>query len=332
MSDINKTVPELDALHREAVAWFQRLTSGQATIDDAEALKRWRDQSAAHSAALADASRAWSDVGPAGLSLRRRDSERANGLAYWRRRTMSRRAVLGGGLATAAAASYAVIDPPLGLWPSLSEFKADYRTATGRQLSVTVADDVSVQLNTQTSIAVQPPDGERARLELIAGEASFATAPEARRSLVVRAGDGRTVTSDGRFSIRNIRASESWVCVTCFGGDVRIEHKAGATALGPGQQIRYDATGLGRIATVDQESASAWQRGIVVFRATPLAEVVVEINRYRPGRIVLLNAALGRKLVNGRFRIDQMDEILARLELAFGAKSHVLAGGIVLLS
>jgi transmembrane sensor len=69
-----------------------------------------------------------------------------------------------------------------------------------------------------------------------------------------------------------------------------------------------------------------------VFRATPVAEVVEEINRYRPGRIILINAALGRKPVTGRFRIDKMDEILSRLELAVSARIQTLPGGIVLLS
>jgi transmembrane sensor len=333
MREANKQAPELDPLQREAVAWVQQLISGHATPDDAEALNRWRGQSAAHAAAFVEASRAWSDVGPAGLHLRQRGGEKANGLADWRRRTMNRRAVLGGGLATAAAAAYAVVYPPLGLWPSWSELNADYRTGTGEQRSVTFSGDVSIRMNTQTSIAIQPAEGEGDRIELITGEASFTTPPQARRALVVLAASGRTVANGARFDVRwtGGRAGTS-VCVTCFEGDIQVKHRIETAALAPGQQLRYDAQGLGRIIAVDPESASDWQRGIVVFRATPLAEVVEEINRYRPGRIVLINAALGKKQVNGRFRIDQMDEILSRLELAFSAKIQALPGGIVLLS
>jgi transmembrane sensor len=333
MNKPNNHVPELDPLQREAVAWVQQLISGQATPDDAAALQRWRGQSAAHAAAFVDASRAWSDVGPAGLRLRQLGGEMANGLAHWRRRKMSRRAVLGGGLATAAATAYAFVHPPLDLWPSLSELNADYRTGTGEQRSVTFADNVSIRMNTQTSIAIQPAEGEDDRIELIAGEASFATPPQARRSLVVLAATGRTITSGAQFDVRHMSGrTGTLVCVTCFEGDLRVEHRIEAAALGPGQQLFYDEKGLGRIIAVDPESASDWQRGIVVFRATPLAEVVEEINRYRPGRIVLMNATLGKKQVNGRFRIDQMDDILSRLELAFSVKIRTLPGGIVLLS
>ncbi len=333
MSKENQQVPELDPLQREAVAWVQQLISGHATPDDAAALKRWRGQSAAHAAAFAEASRAWSDVGPAGLRLRQRGGEMDSGLAYWRRRTMNRRAVLGGGLATAAAAAYAVVHPPFDLWPSLSELNADYRTGIGEQRSVKFADDVSIRMNTQTSIAIQPAEGERDRIELIAGEASFTMPVQARRSLAVLAAAGTTVANGARFDLRRTsgRAGTS-VCLTCLEGSVRVEHGIETAALGPGQQLSYDARGLSRAIAVDPESASDWQRGIVVFRSTPLAEVVEEINRYRPGRIILINAALGTKQVSGRFRIDQMDEILSRLELAFSARIQALPGGIVLLS
>jgi transmembrane sensor len=332
MNEVSNPVTGLDPIRGEAVAWIQKLISGQATPDDADALQRWRSQSAAHAAAFAEASRAWQDVGPAGSSLRQRGGEMARGLAYWRRRTMSRRVVLGGGLATAAAAAYGVIHPPLGLWPSLSELNADYRTATGEQRKVTFAGDVSIQMNTQTSIAVQPPDGERDRVELVAGEASFTTALQPRRTLAVLAANGKTIASGARFDVRHMRDANRSVCVTCFDGDVRIEHPTDAMTLGPGQQVSYDASGAGGVTSIDPESASAWQRGIVVFRATPLAEVVDEINRYRPGRIVLINAALGSKTVSGRFRIDQMGEILTRLEQAFNARMRALPGGVVLLS
>jgi transmembrane sensor len=331
MTKADNNAPELDPLQREAVGWVQRLVSGHATSEDVEELKLWRNRSAAHAAAFAEASRAWNDVGPAGRSLRSRGGELAL-LAPVRRPAVSRRLVLGGGLAAAAAFAYGMVRPPLDLWPSLSELNADYRTATGEQRSVTLAETVSVRMNTQTSIALQSSGGEGERIRLIAGEASFATAPGARRSLSVLAGDGTASTREAQFDVRHMARTEATVCVTCFDGSVRIEHPAGQIALGPGQQIRYDAKALSRVVDVDRESASDWQRGIVVFRSTPLLDVVEEINRYRPGRIILLSEALGRKPVNGRFRVDQMDEILLRLEQAFNAKVQTLPGGVVLLS
>jgi ferric-dicitrate binding protein FerR (iron transport regulator) len=77
---------------------------------------------------------------------------------------------------------------------------------------------------------------------------------------------------------------------------------------------------------------TAWQHGLLIFNMTPLADVVEELNRYRVGRIVLLNNAVGQRPVNGRFRIDQPDEALLQIERAFGVRGRSLPGGFVLLS
>ena len=43
---------EADALKRDARRWVRQLVSGEATTADAEALKRWRQQSPAHESAF----------------------------------------------------------------------------------------------------------------------------------------------------------------------------------------------------------------------------------------------------------------------------------------
>lgn len=326
--------PGLDPLRQQAVAWIQRMRSGEATADDAKALAAWCTQSEAHAVALAEARRVWSDIGPAGHFLRRHSNVTAVSLDQLakRRHLLGRRAFLGGGLAAAAAGSYAVVHPPFDLWPSFSELSADYRTATGEQRRIELDADVSVQLNTQSSIAIQVAAANTDRIQLIAGEASFVTSAHAQRSLMVLAADGVTIGSRARFDVRHMNvAGRASVCVTCLDGQVRIEKNADATTLMSGQQIRYDAAGFGRAVAIDSSIVSAWQRGIIVFRAAPLTEVIEEINRYRPGRIILVNRDLSQKPVSGRFRVDQMNEILNRLEQAFSAKIRTLPGGIVLL-
>ena len=59
------TGPELPLLTREAITWLLRLTSGQATIEDADAFKRWHAQSPDHAAAWSEAVRLWRTLGPA---------------------------------------------------------------------------------------------------------------------------------------------------------------------------------------------------------------------------------------------------------------------------
>lgn len=315
---------EIESLERESHRWVTQLISGEATVADAEALKQWRAQSPRHEAAFVAATRMWKDFGPA-------LKESAEPTWPVPQRRMSRRTMLGGaGAFATAAVGYALVSPPLGLWPSLGELGADYRTAIGEQRHLTLAGDVEVRMNSQTSIAVPTAAGEIDRITVIAGEASFAMPPNAVRPLIVRAGDGRTLATRARFAVRNLDAA---VCVTCLDGEIQVEQGAQATRVEAGRQLRYDRRdGLGPVVAIDPAEAMAWQEGILVFRLTPLAEVIVEINRYRPGKVILLNRELASKPVNGRFRIQRIDEVLVWIEQAFGARPRSLPGGVVVLS
>ena len=49
----------------EAIAWLLRLTSGEASVEDADTFKRWHAQSPDHAAAWSEAVRLWRALGPA---------------------------------------------------------------------------------------------------------------------------------------------------------------------------------------------------------------------------------------------------------------------------
>jgi transmembrane sensor len=314
-------------LKREARRQVAQLLSGEAMSSDFHAAERWRRQSPAHEAAFNEAVRLWKNFRPAVRGLIAQE-----GPPIWSPlpSQLGRRAILGGaGALAAAAVAYAVVDPPLGLWPSLAELRADYRTATGEQRHVVLPNEVSVRMNTQTSIAVPAVAEGSDKVTLIDGEASFTVPPGSARPLTVVAEAGRTIASRARFDVRNIGAR---VCVTCFEGEVRIEQGAQATIVGANQQLWYDRAGLGQAANINAAEVSAWQDGILIFRFIPLSDAITEINRYRPGHIILLNAELGGKTVNGRFKIQRIDEALVWIEQVLGATARSLPGGIVLLS
>lgn len=312
-------------LKGEARRLITHLVSGEARSADFEKAQRWRRQSPAHEAAFAEATRLWQDFGAAGRGLLEQE-----GPPVWSPPLANRRAVLASGSALAlAAAAYGVVNPPLGLWPSLEELRADYRTATGEQRHFTLADHVSVRMNTQTSIAIPTAAGEIDRIDLIAGEASFAMLSQSTRSLAVVADTGRTIASRARFDVRSFGVS---VCVTCFEGEVRIELRDDAVSIGPGRQVRYSREGIGAEAAINVEEAAAWRDGVLIFRNAPLSDVVAELNRYRRGRIILLSSALEQKSVNGRFNVERIDEILGWIAQVYGATPRFLPGGVVLLS
>jgi transmembrane sensor len=328
MIDSDKTNCALTPLEQEAHAWIRRLMSGEASAADAAALRRWCGRSPAHAAAFSEASQFWEAFGSAGESLRsdeRGSNEHRHPAAA--HALIGRRALLGGALA-ASAAGITIVRPPLGLWPSLSELRADFRTGAGEQRQIAVADGVSVEMNTRTSISIAAGDDSGA-VELIAGEASFKTPDRRSQSFTVIAAGGTTSTISARFDVRVAGTS---ACITCLADEVQVEHRGRTVALKPRQQVTYGENGLGNEVMIDPAIVSAWQQGLMIFHMTPLIDVIEELNRYRPGHIVLLNSELGRSPVNGRFRVDQPDEALAQIERAFGVRRRILPGGLVLLT
>lgn len=312
----------MERIEREALDWLVRFSSGEATEADLHAGKRWCDSDPAHAEAFRRATRMWEALGP----------DAFKGAAPVQRPVLarvSRRAFLGGGAAAAVAASaaYLVVQPPLGLWPSFSEITADYRTRTGERRTVALADDVSVEMNTQTSIAMRAQSEVGAGVELISGEAMISTAAE--KPVTVASGNGEAVGNRAKFNIRNDGRS---VCVTCVDGAVQVSAAGSTVALQPRQQVTYDRSGLGKAASVDPSVVTAWQDDLLIFHARPLRDVVTEINRYRSGKIIVTNSALGERLFSANFRIRNADHIVDQVQKLFGATVTSLPGGLILLS
>ncbi len=317
-----------DPLLDEAIAWIVRLKTDEPTRADVLEFERWRGQSAAHEEAFKRAARIHRNAGIVAGRLTAASGVPSMMRSPAGRRGMSRRLVLGGGLAAAAAAAYAVVQPPLGMWPSLQELSADYRTAKGEQRQVQVTADVSLDLNTQTSIALRSLQGQPT-VELISGEVLVSARRPTSESLIMLAAGGQIAAAKANFDARCL---DGVVSVTCLDGTVDVQHSGQSTRIGKGQQVAYTRAGIGTSASVDPAQVTAWQSGLLIFRDRPLASVVDEVNRYRPGKIVVVTAELRQRAVNGDFEIRKLDSFVTQVEQLFGAHATSLHGGLVILS
>ncbi|WP_116744214.1 FecR domain-containing protein [Janthinobacterium sp. 78] len=307
------------AIGQQAAAWWARLRADDFTRADADALRAWCARSPDHARAWRELQQVWQALDPA-LTRAAAAPQGKNVLAFPAR--PGRRAFLGGALA--AGVAVLALRPPLGAWPSLQELSADFRTGTGEQRQVALSQQMSVQMNTQTRINVRAPES----IELLGGEAEI-LASGARQPVSVLAGAGRMLAQSARF---NVRHTDAAVCVTCLAGAVEVVWQQRRQTLDAGQQLVYDERGVQAATAAPKGEASAWRTGALSFVGKPLADVVDEINRYRPGRVVLRNAELGRRLVRMRFSIGQTDGALAMIRDLYGAQMTSLPGGIVLLS
>jgi transmembrane sensor len=163
---------------------------------------------------------------------------------------------------------------------------------------------------------------------LIAGEAVVTTGGTMSKPVVVIAADGRTNTGSAKFDVRLDGPS---VCVTCLDGSVDVEHRGATAMVRAKQQVTYNDSGLGQVVSVDPGVVTSWRAGVLIFRGELLSRAVEEINRYRPGRIVLVDASLGRRRIDASFRLDHIEEIVPQIERVYGARVRTLPGGLVLL-
>ncbi|MGO4711257.1 FecR family protein [Bradyrhizobium sp. 2TAF24] len=315
--------PTSDELTREALGWLSRISLGEATQDDLAELRQWRDRSTAHAAALAEAGRLWRGLElPVAALAREQTAVRRRGFQ------VSRRAFVGGGMAAAAAAAGAMmVRPPLGLWPSITELAADHRTGTGEQLHVAVGEAVSVDLNTRTSIALRGASQDGA-MELLAGEAAVVVDGRASQPFVVTAADGHITASRASF---NVRRTGPRVDLTCIDGEVAVACNGRHVIAHTAERVTYDDRGMSEAIATDPATVTAWRDGMLVFRNAPLADVIDEVNRYRPGRIVLLDGKLGQRVVTARFEIKRLDTVMGQIAAVFKAPVRTLPGGLVLV-
>jgi transmembrane sensor len=326
MTGAGHTGSDSEDIQREASDWVLRVTSGHASKADIAALEVWCAQSSLHAEAFSRASLKWRSLGPVLESMAAEASVARMTTNAGQPRSIGRRAFLGGAMAASAVGAAIVIArPPFELWPSPRELTADYRTAAGEQRRLELTSDISVEMNTRTSLNVQP-DLSSGRIELIAGEASIMTRD---RPVELAAGRGMTRFENAHV---NIRQEGDEARVSCLTGNARITWNGRLIDLSAGKQITYGNQTIGSLANADFEAISGWLHGDIFFRNEPLSHVISELNRYRSGRIILANRALGERRFTARFKSDRLDAVLSQLEAVLGAKITRLPGGVVLVS
>ncbi|WP_434631314.1 FecR domain-containing protein [Pseudomonas sp. Z1-29] len=294
----------------EARDWLILLTSGRATVADARALRQWCGQSAEHAQAFEQAKTLWHGLRPA--------AEAAHGPRHF-----GRRALLGGALAASVGFLLIRATVPGGV----SGLAADYVTEVGEQRRVELGDGVSLELNTQTRLSRLPLAEGGQGLELLAGEVEVSGSSTT--TINVQAGSGWISAARARFNVRYIDQS---VCATCLEGVVQVQVQGREFRLEPGMQLTYDTRQVGSPQAADVSAAVAWREQVLVFNDATLASVIDEINRYRPGMLLLLNRELGLRKVQARFRLDQLAGVALLIRDAYGAKCTELPGGVVVLS
>ncbi|WP_374090100.1 FecR domain-containing protein [Methylomicrobium lacus] len=215
----------------------------------------------------------------------------------------------------------------IAAWPV---WFADYRTAVGEQRSVQLSDGSTVLMNTDTALSVDFTATQRT-VTLHGGEAYFKVAKDAERPFDVETDDGRVRALGTAFEVRQLGRE---MAVTVYEHAVRVVFSQGTTieALREGELVAVNEGRVSKVVAVNRKQTQAWRDHRLVFRDLPLVQVVAELNRYRPGSIVIVNARLKQHRVTGVFDTREPDKALAVIENTLKLAVYRLPGSLVLLA
>lgn len=308
----------------QALRWFTRLHSGDATAEERGAFEAWRDGSLHRQRAYAQVAALWADLD--GLrerpfpALEQVRKEWAAGGAPRSRRWPQIRA------AAALAATVAAVVAGIWWWElfGVGVHTADYRTAVGEQRTVTLQDGSSVVLNTATRVTVRLSRMSR-EVILHDGEALFAVTHDPQRPFLVEAGNGTAQDVGTRYTVRR-KNDKTLVAVLEGLVEVRTKPHEPATSerrlLREGEGASYGPDGrISPTVPVNGDLAAAWLQGKLVFERARLGEVLAEVARYRTDEIRLLDPSLASLEVSGAFNVRELDAVPHALEAALPVKA-----------
>jgi len=287
----------LDDPRDAAAYWFARLQSGEAGEAERAACETWRRADPAHERQYRRVAQLWdAAAGIPAEQLRRLGHGRTGRPA----RADRRRFAWGLSVACGAAAVLAAVDPAGWLRPP--DYEADFATAIGERREFALPDGSTLLLNTATEARVRfYPD--RRSVALLRGEALFSVRRTLSSPFVVDMPAGSVRVTGTQF---NIRTDDRRFSVTVTEGSVEVEsggwwrRRSARLSAGTGATAWRDGE-LRTDPAADVATATAWREGKIVFRATPLAQAVEEINRYLPDPVLLAGAGGERLRVSGIF-------------------------------
>ncbi|VVP75444.1 FecR family protein [Pseudomonas fluorescens] len=317
------------AQEQAAFAWLS-LLHDRPSAGDQLTFSQWLRADPAHAEAYAQAQVLWElSEGPARTLA---DEEAVALQGYLDAMDHPRRPALlrwSGALAMAACLLL-MVSLGTGWQPQrwIDDLGADYVSAPGEIRTVTLADQSQVTLDADSAIAVDFSRGER-HVQLRRG-AGFFTVTHTGEPFVVEAEKGQARVLGTQFEVR---LQPHGAQVTVLSGRVGVTAERGGEQqiLSAGQQVAYAEGTAEKLHAVDGEAQLAWRQGWLTYYKSTLADVVEDLRRYYPGRIVLLNDELAARKVSGSFPSKDPQAVLSSLQGVLGFEQHQVLGHLIIL-
>ena len=230
---------------------------------------------------------------------------------------------------------------------SSSQPRNIYTTEVGETGRYLLSDGSTITLNTNSQLKVDYNDAQR-KVTLIQGEANFDVAKDPTKPFMVYAGSGVVQAVGTAFNVRYVESKGVDVIVTEGRVSVIRQHtgspalpaldirEQAPTLLDAGQGVQYsEATEVIEpipIATDALARKLAWQKGSLVFKGESLTQAVAEISRYTDKQLVIADSSLASLEVGGRYRTDDIDNLISSLADVMDIEIQYLPGDKIQLS
>lgn len=319
-----------DKADDEAQRWVVRLMAGDMTEEEMEQFVKWLQTSPRNKEAFEEVRDLWSDV--KGLKdifdpdddeppSRGSGSSGSGGLQFSSftiiMEFLKRQRDAIAGIAVAAIILIAVYAGDISVW-----LYADHITRQGEQTSITLADGSLAHLNTGSAIAIDYTSLER-NISLLRGEVLFEVRKNTDRPFIVTARD-RQVTAVGTAFVVRDRADKT--VVTVASGTVSLGQRSTNEVLSH-EKLMLNArertsyrkkTAPTAIEAIDPKLIAAWRNGTIIMDNLPLSEAIAELDRYLPGRILLVGKVSDFEPVTAKFSIADLDAGIDALAATHG--------------
>jgi transmembrane sensor len=313
MSEDREMLPLADAKDAKtrAAAWLERRDRADWSESDQAELDKWLAQSPGNLLAYWRVEAAWDNTN---RLIAVRPFERRPPAPDTRGKWISALVKL-----VAGCAAIAVLGGGFLLFTPRAK-EQSYTTPIGGHEVVSLADGSQIELNTDTVVRTDvSPDHRFAAIDK--GEAYFHVTHNAQRPFRVFAGN-RTVTDLGtRFSVR--RDSERFE-VAVMEGKVAFDpgkEQEKPIALLPGDVVVATATKVSLTKKPSRALAESlgWQRGLLIFDNTTLADAAAEFNRYNGEKLIVAKSAAHLPVV-GTFRSNDVEAFARVTKEVFGLR------------
>ncbi|WP_446810633.1 FecR family protein [Methylomonas sp. 2BW1-5-20] len=318
----NSTDPQL---FEQAGRWVLKLHNTASSDTERRAFKAWLASDPRHLPAYRHAESLWRSFDAS--SQQPADPQLVNARARFREAQKQTQKPRRAHLRGIALVTLLIAATPLS-WQWLNT--TTYTTAKGQRLRIILSDGSKIELNTDSQLRVKDTWHSR-QATLEQGEAMFDVVHDPMKPFEVAAAAGRIRDVGTRF---NVSRWHDTTTVSVLEGEVEVSTASSTLRelLLPGRQISYDQRGsLSAQAKFDAGEVTAWQRDLLVFNNTPLADALNQLSRYHNVELRLADPSLGSLKVSGDFPSKNLDAALQVISAALPVKAAQKSPGLIVL-